>query len=457
MMIIPSQWKESFSCEKDVFDFFFNTQGEIARLHKNRRTYRLIFLGDPIFVKTHQGIGWREIIKNVLVGKMPIFGAKNEWQALKRLQELNIPSLEAVAYGAKGFNPATQKSFLVTKALEPHQELDRLFKQWKGTVSLRRALIKKLALLARRIHQAGINHRDFYLCHFVVKTDEEISESSQIYVMDLHRAQIRKKVPLRWLLKDLRGLYFSALEVGLSFTDCLRFMKTYANVKHLRDLDLDFWQQVQLKAKKLYLKHYPDTKSHRISGQLPKELSSLQEVEKLFLNPNVCYLKQGDTTTVIKVVLNEQAYVIKRYNVVNVWAKIKRALATSRAERCWNFSQILRKVGIATPKIFSYFEKRKYGFKQESYLVMAFLPGEDLRDLFKIKDELEKNRIRNAVMLDMEKLFSRHITHGDMKLTNFIYNKEKVFFIDLDGMRRHRFSFRLSRAIQKDIARFNRG
>ena len=46
-------------------------------------------------------------------------------------------------------------------------------------------------------------------------------------LIDLHRAQVRDKVPRRWRDKDLSGLYFSALNIGLTERDKLRFLRTY--------------------------------------------------------------------------------------------------------------------------------------------------------------------------------------------------------------------------------------
>jgi heptose I phosphotransferase len=46
-------------------------------------------------------------------------------------------------------------------------------------------------------------------------------------VIDLHRAQTRAKITQRWRNKDLAALYFSALDIGLTRRDKLRFLKGY--------------------------------------------------------------------------------------------------------------------------------------------------------------------------------------------------------------------------------------
>jgi heptose I phosphotransferase len=49
----------------------------------------------------------------------------------------------------------------------------------------------------------------------------------KLSLIDLHRAQIRPQTPRRWRDKDLAGLYFSAVEIGLTRRDYLRFLRVY--------------------------------------------------------------------------------------------------------------------------------------------------------------------------------------------------------------------------------------
>jgi hypothetical protein len=45
-----------------------------------------------------------------------------------------------------------------------------------------------------------------------------------IPLIDLHRAQLRKKTPRRWVVKDVAGLYFSVMDIGLTQRDLFRFV-----------------------------------------------------------------------------------------------------------------------------------------------------------------------------------------------------------------------------------------
>ena len=93
---------------------------------------------------------------------------------------------------------------------------------------MKRALIRSVAGMARRMHGGGVNHRDFYICHFLLHLDPApTAENLKLSLIDLHRAQIREQTPRRWRDKDLASLYFSALDIGLTRCDRLRFLRGY--------------------------------------------------------------------------------------------------------------------------------------------------------------------------------------------------------------------------------------
>jgi heptose I phosphotransferase len=59
-------------------------------------------------------------------------------------------------------------------------------------------------------------------------TDRPVTaDGFRLSLIDLHRAQTRSNTPRRWRDKDLAGLYFSALGIGLTQRDKLRFLQVY--------------------------------------------------------------------------------------------------------------------------------------------------------------------------------------------------------------------------------------
>ncbi len=204
-------------------------QGEVLRALEGRRTLRTEIAGRGYYAKIHRGIGWLEILKNLLSGRLPVLGAGNEWRALERLTALGVDTMRAVAFGARGSNPARQQSFIVTEELAPTVSLEDYCRDWRAVPpapTFKRALIRRVADMARLMHGGGVNHRDFYICHFLLHLPVDAG-APRLSLIDLHRAQVREKTPRRWRDKDLAALYFSALDIGLTKRDCLRFLKTY--------------------------------------------------------------------------------------------------------------------------------------------------------------------------------------------------------------------------------------
>lgn len=244
-------WLDPFAAVEEL-------TGEVFRNKEGRTTLRFEFESAGYFLKIHRGIGWGEIFKNLLQLRLPVLGAEQEWLAIRRLGELGIPTMTAVGFGKRGSNPARQFSFLVTEELVDTISLEDYCAPWLHTApaySEKVALIRNVAVTASGLHHNGVNHRDFYLCHFLMPRQGGPVGERPLHVIDLHRAQLRNAVPRRWLLKDLAALYFSAADIGLSKRDVLRFVRTYTGLPLRQALaDKTFWLQVKKRAEQLYLR-----------------------------------------------------------------------------------------------------------------------------------------------------------------------------------------------------------
>lgn len=246
---------------RDPFEQLLRLEGEEYRALEGRRTLRFELDGRAYFAKVHQGIGWREIAKNLLRLRLPVLGAEPEWRAISRLRGLGLDTMRAVAFGKRGWNPARRLSFLVTEALEPSIDLET-FASGGGLAGLgvaeRRRLIARVADIARTLHDNGLNHRDLYLCHLLLDTAPRWRNAAPadrpLYLIDLHRVQKRRRTPWRWRRKDLASLCYSARRAGCSRRDELYFLRRYQATGLGEALAARPWQQVDRRARRLYLK-----------------------------------------------------------------------------------------------------------------------------------------------------------------------------------------------------------
>ena len=263
MIVLPESWKQEWR-DVDIFEKILNLQGEEYRNMDGRRTLRFEKNGRGYFAKLYSGIGWPRILKSLLsLRRPPVLSAANEWLAIKKLEELGVETMTLVGYGEQGTSPAHRQSFIITQELEQTESLEDFCHNWPEQAPdcrLKWALIRKLAQISRQLHENGINHRDYYLCHFLLDIssgrDNVSPNSLTLYLIDLHRVQFRRRLPQRWRLKDLAGLYFSSMEIGLTQRDLYRFIREYTQ-KPLRQIVNDeLWRQVITKGGKLQQRFY---------------------------------------------------------------------------------------------------------------------------------------------------------------------------------------------------------
>jgi len=235
----------------DPFDEVAKLSGEEFRRVKSRRTFRVEIDGRGYFIKHHLGVGWKEILKNLFQFKLPVLGAANEFAAIRKLEELDVPTMSCVAFGERGNDPAKRESFLITRELADMVSLEDFCAKWAENPpeeSLRRDLVRKLGRSIGIMHANGINHRDCYLCHFL--RDKE----GILHVIDLHRAQIRAKTPYRYAVKDVAGILFSALDCHVRRSDITEFLRSYT--AETGKVPKKFLRAVERTAFRLYFKEF---------------------------------------------------------------------------------------------------------------------------------------------------------------------------------------------------------
>ncbi len=238
MIFLSSPFSEAWA-GKDPFEEIKKIEGVVYRHVLNRSTTRFEFCGQVYYIKVHTGSSLREILKNLVCLKLPVLGAGNEYRAILKLHELNVNTMDVVAFGERGYSPFKRKSFIITKELTPTMDLRAYCLNWRlqpPSFEHKRAIIATVADMLRRMHSGGVNHRDCYLVHFLVDLTVKDPLKPRLFLIDLHRAQIRRTTPKRWRNKDLVELYYSSKRVGFSLKDYFYFLMKYKRSDSLRDV-----------------------------------------------------------------------------------------------------------------------------------------------------------------------------------------------------------------------------
>jgi hypothetical protein len=215
-------------------------RGEVVK-HAIPQRKTVVFMlrdGSRAYLKRHFPPGLFLTLKKFLLPSSEPT-AYDEFANIAAFHRAGLPTVVPIAAGRQ------RGSYLVTQALDGCIKLDDYIRQATLTPRAKTELISGLAGLIRRMHAAGFNHRDLYLCHILR------DGGGGLYLVDLHRVQRRAAVPERWRVKDIAALNYSAPAGIFSRTDRLRFLKAYLGRERLTAGDRRFAVKVLKKTQKM--------------------------------------------------------------------------------------------------------------------------------------------------------------------------------------------------------------
>ncbi|MED5510012.1 MAG: lipopolysaccharide kinase InaA family protein [Pseudomonadota bacterium] len=165
-------------------------------------------------------------------------------------------------------------------------------------------------------------------------------------------------------------------------------------------------------------------------------------------------LKDGNSATVVMTEMAGRKVVIKRYNIKSYWHFLKRCWRPSRAANAWRQGNLLHLLGIATPEVLGFVERRLGPLRKQAYLITDYVEGAtELSALYHHvpPTDHQLRQLRHLFRLMRE----YRLTHGDMKASNLLLTKQgKINLIDLDAMAEHRHQWSFRRALVRDQKRF---
>jgi len=170
-------------------------------------------------------------------------------------------------------------------------------------------------------------------------------------------------------------------------------------------------------------------------------------------------IKAGNTSTVGEIRIGDREFILKRYNIKSFWHGLTRLFKASRAQHSWRNAWVLEMLGIATPHPCLMLEERLlWLFRRKAFFLTEKVPAPNIFQCLKTGGELEVDidSLVEAFQELFDALNDYQISHGDMKATNFIFNDQKLYVLDLDAMHRHKLKSKFIDAQAKDMSRFQR-
>ncbi len=350
----------------------------------------------------------------------------------------------------------------IIPALDPHEVFNMA-----ETDEKRSKLLKRIAVVIAEQHDAGLKQKDLHLGNFLLSDND-------IYTIDgdtVDTDQTGTPMPKAMSLNNL-GLFLAQLNPNFDHLFSVVFQAYTA--KRSWPSDSSLFNQL-LKEVKFQRKNRSKKYLHKIFRECTsfvchKSWNSYMvcernfyrgEMKKLITDPDSVIsssrlLKDGNSATVALAEVNGKLLAIKRYNIKNFGHALKRCPRNTRAWSSWLNAHRLELLGIPTPKPIAFLEKRWGPFRSTSYYISEYINGTDLYRLITSDRSKEINieslSIRFGKILKF--LANANMSHGDFKATNFIVAGEKLYIIDIEGIREHSCRWSLRRSLKRDCRRF---
>jgi tRNA A-37 threonylcarbamoyl transferase component Bud32 len=404
--------------------------------------------------------------------------ARKEFDVAIELAEVGVPTFTPIALGERRRNVLLLESYLISESIADGITLFDLIDRRLMTAgepidpALRFHLAEELGVLAGRIHNAGVEHRDLHERNIIVRP--AAGGGLELFMLDLHELQRRPGAEWRWAERDLgrMGRYFT---LRTTAADRRRFFRAYAHERGLtsettrvrsKEIETavfesraDFWRRRDQRGPAKY-NRINEFRSLGVRAFAVPELPA-EFVRRVMANPDgvfdshvVAMWKQGRSTRVAAVdmpaIRHADPLVFKQYFFKGWHESLSTVLRPNQAERAWNHGAALLLRELPTPRPLMLVHKTVAGLPVTSYLLCERVPGamglcDYLEDrLAATNDRKERRRIIEGVVDETARLLrtlhARQVTHRDLKASNVLAEptddpaKPKLWLIDLDGV-----------------------
>jgi heptose I phosphotransferase len=197
LLVHPEYLPTFFARDWRTLDAVMNANVDVVRRVDERDNCRIDLGGRKAYLKRH----WERRASSLASppGRM-------EADAVGWCLAGGVPTMKVIAAGAGG-SARDRKSFFLSEEIPEGVPADEFWDANRDR-RVRERLIVALAETARHFHSANLFHRDFYWCHFFVRTSP--AGAITAHLIDLQRVLRRPWFGWRWRVKDLGQFWFSA-------------------------------------------------------------------------------------------------------------------------------------------------------------------------------------------------------------------------------------------------------
>lgn len=155
-----------------------------------------------------------------------------EFHSICDFRKHGIPTATPVAAGERKIDRFRYESFLITESIDPFISLETIIRhhpeqlqEEKGELRKQR-ILRAIAFLSRKMHDAGFNHLDFNADHVMIGPDAADGDVP-LALLDFQRIDRKKWMRFRWMIKTMAELFYSMPDPVFSDSDRRFMFETY--------------------------------------------------------------------------------------------------------------------------------------------------------------------------------------------------------------------------------------
>lgn len=349
--------------------------------------------------------------------------SRMEWRVAPELIARGAEVVPHLAHGERWSWRGLVESILITEGREGFADV-RTFRD-VDPLKMQRTLGE----FVRRIHQAGVLHRDLHVGNLLYSP-----LANAFCLVDVANVVLRPALSLEECVGNL-------VKLNLRLSLIPAFYEGYASSEAGLKAEVDrrtearFRSSLPRNASKCLL-HGPGFAPRRMGDlkwqvrveRLGEGLAWILEDPDGFLAHGARLLKDGRSSTVGC----RDGLVLKRSNPRKRRNFMLDLFRDSRARRAFRLARHLELVQIASPRPVATADRRRFGFPWCSYLVMDEIPGATSLQAW----GGNKRKAIRRVALMLARLHEEGFDHRDLKASNVVWDAQgQPCLLDLDGLR----------------------
>lgn len=307
---------------------------------------------------------------------------------------------------------------------------------WQEQIDRRLEIASSMLRLINLIHSNNCSHIDMHLSNFLLV-------GNQIYVLDM--SAIRKHSTTEyggWQRNNIAFFIsrFTPIYQKILINLLDEYYAKAANDPLLKKSVLREWRKYKVYTLKKCFRESSMIATlknwHRVVTW--KRSYHCTDLESFLHNPDGWIdkgelIKDGLSSTVVKVKMGEQWIVIKRYNIKNIFYWLKRQFFQTKSHISWRNAHLLSISGIDTPEPVAFMEKRWWIFSFSGYYLCTF--NHALSAEQKYKSQLPTQQELKAFVDLFNHMKLAQLYHRDFKSSNLLVGTQNITLVDLDSIK----------------------